>query len=313
MAASTRWVWAIAAVWLLFAGVQSRASVAILMEEPYGEFGSFNPTGHAAIYLDHVCADTPTRLRICRPGEAGVVISRYHKIDGYDWVAIPLIPYLYAVQSGDEVPEDVTSAQVAQLRDAYRRAKLERLAPDRADGSAPTGEWTQLVGASYDRAIHGFAVETTPQEDERFIALVNDRRNIGHFNLFFHNCADFSRAVLNTYFPDAVHRNLIADVGMTTPKQVAKELTRYGERHPELHLSAFYIPQVAGDLPRSHPIHGVTESLVKSKRYILPMALLAPHVTGGVVLAYLMEGRVTLPKEQVITPLNDQLAIESGM
>ena len=313
MATIKQWACGFAAAGLLWFGVQAHASIAVLMEDPYGEFGSFNPTGHAAIYLDHVCADTPTQLRICGPGEAGVVISRYHKIDGYDWVAVPLIPYLYAVQSVNEIPEEVTPAEVSKLRDTYRRAELERLVPDRADGGVPGGEWTQLVGGSYDRTIHGFAVETTPQQDERFVALMNDRRNISHFNLLFHNCADFSRAVLDLYFPHAIHRNLIADLGVTTPKDVAKDLARYGEQHPELHLSAFYIPQVAGDLPRSHPIHGVTESLVKSKRYIVPMALLMPHVTGGVVLAYLVEGRGALPKEQIVEPINGHLDFANGM
>ena len=86
------------------------------MEEPYGEFGAFNPTGHAAVYLNHVCAETPTQLRLCRSGELGVVISRYHKIDGYDWIAMPLIPYLYAVNDVDAVPMSVDKATVARLR-----------------------------------------------------------------------------------------------------------------------------------------------------------------------------------------------------
>jgi hypothetical protein len=73
------------------------ASVALLMEEPYGTFGAMNPTGHAAVYFNHICVDSPTVLRPCHDGEFGVVISRYHKIDGYDWIAIPLIGYLYAV------------------------------------------------------------------------------------------------------------------------------------------------------------------------------------------------------------------------
>src|ERR1700754_1798374 len=91
---------------------KAEASVALLMEEPYGEFGAFNPTGHAAMYLNHVCAESPTELRMCHDGEYGVVISRYHKIDGYDWIAIPLIPYLYAVNSIDEIPTTVNKAQV---------------------------------------------------------------------------------------------------------------------------------------------------------------------------------------------------------
>ncbi|MGQ9635465.1 MAG: hypothetical protein ACUVXB_14615 [Bryobacteraceae bacterium] len=37
---------------LLVAGaLRSAAAVALLVGEPYGKFGFFNPTGHAAIYL----------------------------------------------------------------------------------------------------------------------------------------------------------------------------------------------------------------------------------------------------------------------
>lgn len=64
----------------------AHASVALLMEEPFGKFGAMNPTGHAAVYLNHVCAESPTELRMCEPGEYGVVISRYHKIHKYDWI-----------------------------------------------------------------------------------------------------------------------------------------------------------------------------------------------------------------------------------
>src|SRR5215813_1198503 len=62
--------------------VGARADVAFLMEEPYGGFGSVNPTGHGALYFNHICAETPTRLRMCRAGEAGAVIGRYHNVAG---------------------------------------------------------------------------------------------------------------------------------------------------------------------------------------------------------------------------------------
>lgn len=65
-------------------------SVALLMEEPYGELGSFDPTGHAAVYLNHICAASPTELRICENGETGVVISRYHKINRDDSILFHL-------------------------------------------------------------------------------------------------------------------------------------------------------------------------------------------------------------------------------
>src|ERR1700677_4857028 len=95
----------LAVVLLAMGGLRARADAALLMEEPYGEFGAFNPTGHAAIYLNHICAESPTLLRPCRAGEPGAVISRYHKIDGYDWLAIPLVPYLYAVERGEDGPK----------------------------------------------------------------------------------------------------------------------------------------------------------------------------------------------------------------
>jgi hypothetical protein len=298
---------------VLFLGMAARAhgSVALFMEESYGDFGAFSPTGHAAVYLNHVCAASPTELRVCRPGEYGVVISRYHKIDGLDWIAIPIIPYLYAVDDTSEVPLSVNKEQVAALRDAYRRAHLETLAPDRRGGSTPGGEWIQLVGSSYDRTIHGFQVESTPEQDQRFIAIFNDRRNVGHFNLFVHNCSDFSRVVLDIYLPHAIHRNFIADVGMTTPKQVARSLVKYGKEHPEAGMSAFVIPQVPGSVPRSHPVDGVAESLVKSKKYLLPMAVLAPELTGGVVVAYLADGRLKLPKNAAVFNVDDA-EMESG-
>src|ERR1039457_6240736 len=79
------------------------SSATLLLEEPYGRMGFFTATGHAAVYLSGVCADSPLVLRPCAPGETGVVISRYDAIGGYDWLAIPLIPYLYAVDR----PQDV--------------------------------------------------------------------------------------------------------------------------------------------------------------------------------------------------------------
>src|SRR5579863_2398029 len=106
---------------LLAGASAARAEVTLLLEEPYGTFGGMNPTGHAAVYLSHVCADSPTVLRKCRQGEHGVVISRYDRVDGLDWLAIPLIPYLYAVDDPQAVPSSVNAGEVAALRDAWRR------------------------------------------------------------------------------------------------------------------------------------------------------------------------------------------------
>src|SRR5580704_13328339 len=72
------------------------AQSALLMENAAGISGVFDPTGHEALYFARICAASPTHLRRCTPGEMGMVISRYKGVGGYDWLAIPLLPYLYA-------------------------------------------------------------------------------------------------------------------------------------------------------------------------------------------------------------------------
>src|ERR1700735_4817774 len=284
----------------------AHASAALLMEEPYGKFGAVNPTGHAAVYFNRICADSPTVLRLCHDGEYGTVISRYHKIDGYDWIAMPLIGYLYTVDSPSDIPLTVDREKAEALRDAYRRQHLLDLAPDNREGETPKGEWTQLVGASFDRTIHGFQIDSTPEQDQIFIATFNDPRNVGHFNLLFHNCADFSGVVLDIYLPHAIHRNFLADAGVMTPKQVARDLVSFGKKNPSLNMSAFVIRQIPGSIPRSHPVDGVAESLVKSKKYLLPLIVLAPEVTGGGAVAYLVECRRKLPKGTPVFEIGDE-------
>jgi hypothetical protein len=134
---------------------------------------------------------------------------------------------------------------------------------------------------------------------------VNDKKNVGHFNLFVHNCADFSHVALDMYFPGAIHRNFLADAGITTPKQVARALVSYGHKHPELKMTAFVIPQVLGKMPRSHAVDGVAESLIKSKKYIIPLVVLNPEVSGGIVVVYLVDGRLKMPKDATVFQIDD--------
>jgi hypothetical protein len=268
----------------------AHASATLLLEEPYGTLGFFTATGHAAVYLSGVCAENPLVLRTCAPGETGVVLSRYDGVGGYDWVAIPLVPYLYAVERPEAVPLFADAKMVSFLRDRYRRQHLQDIAPDAKNGQAPGGNWYELVGSSYDRTIYGFEIETTPEQDEALIRKLNASPNESHFHLVSRNCADFAKDVLNTYFPRALHRSIVADVGMTTPKQMAKMLTRYGAKHPDLRFSRLVIAQVPGGMPRSTPVHGVVESFLKSKKYIVPSVVVSPIFAGVVAAVYVGTG-----------------------
>jgi hypothetical protein len=264
----------------------AEASATLLLEEPYGKLGFFTATGHAAVYLSGVCAATPLVLRPCAPGELGAVISRYDGVGGYDWVAIPLIPYLYAVEQPDDIPLFIDPKMVTFLRDQYRRKYLEGVAPDRDNGETPGGNWYELVGTSYDRTVYAFEIETTSVQDQAFIERYNLSPNRSHFRTVSHNCADFAKDVINFYYPKALHRSIVADIGMTTPKQMAKTMIKFSARHPQLEFSRFVIPQVPGSVARSTPVHGVVESFMKSKKYMVPSAVASPIFAGCVVAVY---------------------------
>ncbi len=264
----------------------SAASATLLLEEPYGKLGFFTATGHSAVYLSGVCAESPVILRRCVPGEMGVVLSRYDGVGGYDWIAIPLVPYLYAVEHPEDVPLFADAKIVAFLRDRYRREYLKDIAPDLPNGEAPGGNWYELVGASYDRTTYGFEVETTPAQDEALILELNSSPNRSHFHILTRNCADFVKELINFYQPRAVHRSYVADVGITTPKQIAKALVKFSMRHPDLRLSRTIITQVPGNTARSGAVHGVVESFVKSKKYIVPSALVSPIFAGCVAAVF---------------------------
>ena len=276
---------------LLTLGVaDARADVAVLLEEPYSYDGAFAGTGHAALYLSNICADSATSLRRCLPGEPGVVISRYHHVAGYDWIAVPLYPYLYAVDKPGSIPLFADSKLEAALRDQYRRQNLENLIPDGPSGEMPGGDWYELVGSAYDRTLYGFQLPTTTEQDDAFIAKYNSKPNREVYKFVSKNCADFVKDAVNFYYPKAIHRGVISELGVSTPKHASKTMVQYAKKHPELHLTAFIIPQVPGTIRRSRPVRGVVESVFKAKKYEVTLLALHPVVGGAFAAAYLFGG-----------------------
>jgi hypothetical protein len=114
---------------LIFAPSGGRAQAARRMEEPYGFAGALHPTGHDALYFARICAATPIHLRRCRAGELGSVIARYHKVEGHDRIAIPLIAYFYSVEQAADVPRLADLKTVHTLRRRYIEAFLANLKP----------------------------------------------------------------------------------------------------------------------------------------------------------------------------------------
>lgn len=266
-----------------------------------------SPLGHESMYFARVCAVSLTRLRRCAPGESGVVISRYHGIAGYDWVAIPLIPYLYSVEDPSQVPTHVDRETVQALRLKYHDAHFAMLGHVPEGGQFKRG-WNQLVGAAYERRIYAFRFQTTPEQDDAFIARMNADANHSHFSILFRNCADFSATVLDFYFPHTFHRHIAPDGGLITPRQIAYELVRYARKHPELQLTVYDIPLIPGLHHSSRVGKSAVESFIISG-YIVPVAFFSPYAGGVIIADFLVWGRYPLSLHQAQT-LTPQTALE---
>jgi rhodanese-related sulfurtransferase len=273
---------------LILPGMKVYADATLLIEAPINFLGHVSSTGHAALLVDDLCSDDHIHMRWCRAGEDGAVISRYKGINGYDWLAMPPGPYLFAVDSSNEIPAVATIAEVNNLRAEYRTSH-----PQSFERDPPEDGWIQLLGASYRRRIACVHLHTTAAQDERLMQWLNLRPNKTHFNFFFSNCADFARQMLDVLFPRVVHRDFVFDFGMTTPKQLESSLHHYAIRHPEVGFEVYELPQVPGDIPRSGRLYGVTESIVKSKPYLLPVAVLDPIGIGSVAALGIADHRYT--------------------
>ena len=75
-------------------------------------------------------------------------------------------------------------------------------------------------------------------QDQAFIRAYNAAPNRSHFRTVSRNCADFAKDVINFYYPKALHRSIVADVGITTPKQMAKRMVKFSARHPRAGILA---------------------------------------------------------------------------
>ena len=136
------------------------------MEEPYGFFlrhAELHRTQRRLFRRVSARRRRP-RLRRCEPGEMGVVISRYSDVADYDWVAIPLIPYLYSTENASQVPVRVDRNIVNRLRDQYCEAHLMGLGEHVQKGSFWHGGWTELIGVAYERRMYAFRFDTTEEQ-----------------------------------------------------------------------------------------------------------------------------------------------------
>jgi len=251
-------------------------------------------SGHSAVYFSRICPDSPVKLRLCHAGEQGSIMSNYTTLgedQPFEWNIVPLNIYLYGVEDARNRPI-VGSQQIKHvLEERYRENYLDDYCAGESCKTSNKAEWREMVGATLERSMYMFVVETTVEQDLRLIEQFNSLPNRNHFNGMTRNCADFTRRVINAYFPSATGPDYINDFGMTSPKAIARSFTRFAKRHPEAHFRVLHYAQIPGTIKRSTVARTGTEQLFRSKKLLVPMLIFADHVVPVVAASYIFTGR----------------------
>jgi hypothetical protein len=251
-------------------------------------------TGHTAVYFSNICPESPVKLRLCGPGELGSVMSTYINIgedQPFGWNVVPLSIYLYGVEDPADRPLFGSYQIKHLLEERYRENYLSALCTTAACQTSSKAEWREMVGATFIRGVYIFAIDTSIEQDREFIAKFNAAANKNDFNGIRRNCADFTRRVIDSYFPGAVRRDFINDFGMTSPKAVARTFTHYALKHPDSDFRVLHFPQLPGTIKRSSEVRAGTEQLYRSKKWLIPMGVFAYHELPVAAGSYLLLGR----------------------
>ncbi|MGA8142864.1 MAG: hypothetical protein WB987_03120 [Candidatus Acidiferrales bacterium] len=286
---------ALAALFASFSSARAYGDVGVILNESLDtSVARVTGSGHTAVYFSRICPDSPVKLRLCRPGEEGSVMSNYINLgedQRYEWNIAPLNMYVYGVQDTRYRPVFGSDKIKTLLEERYREQALSRYCTGRNCMTSDKAEWREMVGASMSRSMYIFVVETTVEQDLDIIAKFNALPNENHFNGMTKNCADFTKDVIDTYFPHSAHRDPINDFGMTSPKAVARTFSHYAQNHPESHFRVLHFSQLPGTIKRSTEARSGTEQLYHSKKLLIPMVIFADHELPVVAAAYLITGR----------------------
>jgi hypothetical protein len=288
---------AISIVALFFAAAPGASADAgiVLNESLDTSVARITGSGHSAIYLSRICPEnSPTKMRLCNPGEQGSVLSNYTTLgedQPYEWNIVPLSVYLYGVEDPRNRPLVSSKEIKAALEERYRLKYLVSICTGKECLTSNGAEWREMVGATLERSLYMFIVKTSIEQDRAVIAELNAAPNVNHFNGMTRNCADFARRVMNSYFPRAVSPDYINDFFMTSPKAVAHSLTRYAAQHPELDLRVLHFAQLPGTIKRSYECRSGTEEIYRSKKFLIPLGVFAWQGIPAAFSTYVLTGR----------------------
>jgi hypothetical protein len=136
--------------------------------------------------------------------------------------------------------------------------------------------------------------------------------NVNRYNGFTNNCADFTRSLVNRYFPGAARPDHLNDFLMTSPKAIAKSFAAYGKKHPELDYSVEHYPQLPGPIRRSFDNRKGTEVAFRAKGWSIPLIILRSHFLIYCAAAYYLTGRFNPQREYEAHRAGDDAEISAA-
>jgi hypothetical protein len=283
-----------ACIWACCAA-RASADVGIVLNESLDtSVARITGSGHSAVYLSRICPAGPVKLRLCGTHEQGSIMSNYTTLgedEPFEWNIVPLSVFVYGVQDPQNRPLFASWNIKGALETNYRENVLRDYCASHKCQTSGGAEWREMVGATSERTLYILVVSTTVEQDKVLIEKFNNAPNVNHFNGFRRNCADFTKDVVNTYFPHAAHRNALNDFGMTSPKGVARSFANYAHGQPEADYHVMHFAQLPGTTKRSTECREGTEQLYRSKKLLVPMAFFAWHELPIVVGSYVLTGR----------------------
>jgi len=288
---------ALALLAVLTLGSAARADVGVILNDSLDtSVARITGSGHSAVYLSRICPASPVKLRLCAPGEEGSVISNYTTLgedQPFEWNVASLSNFIYGVPDPQNRPLFASWKIKHLMEDDYRKTILGDYCASHHCQTSGSAEWREMVGATSERTFYILTVSTTLQQDLDLIAKFNSMPNVNHFNAMRRNCADFTKDVINAYFPHSAHRNIVSDMGMSSPKGIARSFARYADTRPELNYYVMHFAQLPGTIKRSTDPREGMEQLYRSKKIALPLAfgVWYPEVPGGAAGLYFLTGR----------------------
>lgn len=279
----------------------ARGDVGIVLNESLDtSVDRISGTGHSAVYFSRICAESPVRLRLCGPNENGSVMSNYINLgedQRFEWNIVPLNIYLYGVEDPRLRPLFGSYKVKNLLEERYRTKYLSGYCDGPPCSTSYKAEWREMVAATFIRSVYIFVIDTTVEQDKELISQLNASPNENHFNGITRNCADFTKRVINTYFPHAATTDYINDFGMTSPKAIARSFVRFAVRNPQSNLRVLHFAQVPGTIKRSNEVRSGTEQLYRSEKLLIPMLIFANYGVPAVAASYLLTGRFNPERE----------------